>query len=243
MRRGSGGKSSGASRGRGSAASGGAQKKPRPTAQRAPRTEPARPVTEEPRTLRLGAVPGATPGRWIDTWQRRFPHVRLELVPLSFAGQRAAIVSGDVDLALVRAPFDRAGMHAIPLYDEIPVVIAAAESHLLAADELDPEDLAGEILLTSAEDALGELALPTAAASIPPLDTVADVVGTVAAGVGIAVVPMSLARLHHRKDVDYRVLRGGPVSPVILAWPADRTSADIEAFVGIVRGRTANSSR
>ncbi|MDQ4215667.1 LysR substrate-binding domain-containing protein [Microbacterium sp. ASV81] len=200
-------------------------------------------VAEEPRTLRVGAVPGATPGRWIDAWKDRMPHVALELVPLAFADQRTALTDGSVDLALVRGPFDAEGMHAIPLYEELAVVIASAESHLLAADELAPADLEGETLLTSAEDALGELDLPVSPARIPPLGTVADAIATAAAGVGIVVAPMSLARLHHRKDVEYRILRGAPLSPVLLAWPADATTPDVEAFVGIVRGRTANSSR
>ncbi|MGN8026753.1 LysR family substrate-binding domain-containing protein [Microbacterium sp. 22242] len=200
-------------------------------------------VAEAPRTLRLGTVPGTTPGRWIDAWQDRMPHVALALVPISFAAQRSALTEERADLALVRAPFDGEGMHTIPLYEERPVVIVSTESHLLAADELTPSDLEGETLLTSAEDVLGDLALPTAPSRIPPLDTIADAIATVATGVGIVVAPMSLARLHHRKDVEYRILRDAPVSPVLLAWPADATTPDIEAFVGIVRGRTANSSR
>ncbi|MFJ4165872.1 LysR family substrate-binding domain-containing protein [Microbacterium sp. NPDC089698] len=201
------------------------------------------PVAEEPRTLRLGAVPGATPGRWIDTWKERMPRVTLELVPLSFAAQRTALAEGAVDLALVRGPFDKEGMHAIPLYEELPVVIAGAESHLLATEELSPADLEGETLLTTHEDVLGDLDLPTTPSLIPPLGTIEDAVATVASGVGILVAPMSLARLHHRKDVDYRILRDAPVSTVLLAWPADATTPDIEAFVGVVRGRRATSSR
>jgi hypothetical protein len=54
---------------------------------------------------------------------------------------------------------------------------------------------------------------------------------------------MSLARLHRRKDTAYRLLRGVPVSTVALAWPAVRTTPAVEVFVGIVRGRTTNSSR
>ncbi|GAA4478999.1 LysR substrate-binding domain-containing protein [Microbacterium panaciterrae] len=203
----------------------------------------APPAAPEPRTLRLGAVPGATPGRWIDTWKDRMPLVTLELVPISFATQRAALTDGSVDLALVRAPFEKDGMHVIPLYDELPVVIASTESHLLAADELTPADLDGETLLTSTEDVLGELDLPVIPSRIPPLDTVEDAIATVASGAGIVVAPMSLARLHHRKDVEYRILRDVPVSSVLLAWPIEQATPDIEAFVGVVRGRTANSSR
>ena len=66
---------------------------------------------------------------------------------------------------------------------------------------------------------------------------------TAATGVGVVIVPMSLARLHHRKDVDYRPLVGGPASTVAFAWPAEGASDLVDVFIGIVRGRTANSSR
>ena len=75
-----------------------------------------------------------------------------------------------------------------------------------------------------------------------PTDTKAAV-ELAAAGVGILIVPMSLARLHHRKDVTYRTLAGGPTSSIALAWVAQRTTPEVEAFVGIVRGRSTRSSR
>lgn len=194
------------------------------------------------RTFRLGVVPGATPGKWIDTWKQRMPHVLLELVPIDFASQRAAL--GDVDAALVRRPIDDADeLHVIPLYDEVPVAVASAESHLMAADELTADDLVGEVLITPLDDVLGPLDLPTVAPSFPPVETTADAIATVATGVGILVVPMSLARLHQRKDLGYRPLLDAPTSSVALAWLRDRTTEDVETFIGIVRGRTANSSR
>ncbi len=171
------------------------------------------------------------------------PRTPLELVPLAVAAQRDAILSGEVDAALVRLPIDRDGLHVIALYDEVPVVVFPADSHLAAADELEAADLAGEVLVAARDDVLGFEASGTRAPAFDPPETTKDAIATVAAGVGIAVVPMSLARLHHRKDVAHRPLRGGPVSTVALAWDADRTTALVEAFVGIVRGRTANSSR
>ena len=193
--------------------------------------------------FRLGAIPGATPGTWIDRWHERRPHP-LELVLISVADQRRALVAGDVDAALVRLPIDREGLHVIALYDEVPVVVVSAESHLTAADELDLADLAGEIVIVPADDVL-RMPLPAGASapSFAPPETTADAIATVAAGVGVVVVPLSLARLHHRRDTAHRPLRGGPASSVALAWAADRTTPDVEAFVGIVRGRTANSSR
>ncbi|GAA3940153.1 hypothetical protein GCM10022383_17560 [Microbacterium soli] len=170
------------------------------------------------------------------------PHVELELVPMSFAEQREQLA--DVDLAFVRLPLRRTeDLHVIPLYDELPVVVASADSHLMAADELSADDLAGEVLITPADDVLGPLGLATVAPRFPTITTTADAVATVATGVGILVIPMSLARLHQRKDADHRILRGGPTSTVALAWPRDATTPDVETFVGVVRGRTANSSR
>ncbi|MFE6736334.1 LysR substrate-binding domain-containing protein [Microbacterium sp. NPDC057650] len=212
-------------------------KRPKPK-----KVAPREVVAETPRAFRLGAIPGATPGKWIDAWKTRMPHVDLELVPIEVAGQRAALT--DLDAALVRLPIDRPDdLHVIRLYDELPVVVASAESHLMAAETLTAADLDGEVLVTPLDDVLGPLDLPTVAPRFAPVATTEDAVATVATGTGVVVMPMSLARMHHRKDANYRVLEGGPTSAVALAWLRDRTTPDVEAFVGIVRGRTANSSR
>lgn len=208
-------------------------------APKASREQPAPP--EEPRTFRLGAIPGATPGKWIDAWKTRMPHVSLELVSITVADQRAAL--DDLDAALVRLPIDPTDLNVIPLYDEVPVVLAPIDSHLLAADELTRADLRDEVVMVPSDDVLGPLDIEgSVAPRFAPLST-ADAIETAASGVGVVIVPMSLARLHHRKDVDYRPLADGPPSTVALAWPQDRTTRDVETFVGIVRGRTANSSR
>lgn len=196
-----------------------------------------------PSTFTLGVIPGATPGKWIDIWKDRMPHTALELVPLAVADQRRALGDGEVDAAIVRLPLAKDGLHVIPLYDEVPVVVCAKDSHLTAADELDAADLDGEVLIVPQDDVLSlEVPGTVAPRFAAPADT-GEAIATVAAGVGIVIVPMSLARLHHRKDVEYRTLREGPVSTVALAWSAEDTSPAVDAFVGIVRGRTANSSR
>lgn len=211
----------------------------------APKAKPKpapRPPREAPRTFVLGAIPGATPGKWIGLWRERMPRVALELREIAVETQMAAL--DEVDAALVRLPLAASDdLHVIALYEEQPVVVMSTESHLTAADEVDLADLAGEIQITPADDVL-HLEIPDAVAPsfAPPADT-AEAIATVAAGVGIVVVPMSLARAHQRRDVEYRVLRDGPVSTVALAWLRERTTPDVEEFVGIVRGRTARSSR
>lgn len=240
MANGSGSRGRGGAARRGGSARAAANARPRPAPKTPRRAEPA--PRPEPREFRLGAVPGATPGKWIGVWRERLPHVALELREIAVATQRDAL--GDVDAALVRLPLAASDdVHVIELYEELPVVVAATESHLLAADELTLADLAGEIVIVPADDVLHtEVPDAVAPAFAPPADT-AEAIATVAAGVGVAIVPMSLARAHQRRDVDYRVLADGPRSTVALAWLRENTTDDVETFVGIVRGRTARSSR
>lgn len=197
---------------------------------------------EAPRTFRLGVIPGATPGKWIDAWKDRMPHVRLEVVPISVAGQRAAL--DELDAALVRLPVAGDDISAIPLYDELPVVVMSSESNLTVAAELTGDDLTGEIVIVPRDDVLGPIEIPgsVSPAFEAPADT-EEAIKTVAAGVGVVIVPMSLARLYQRKDLARRPFAGGPTSSVALAWIEARTTDDVETFVGIVRGRTAHSSR
>jgi DNA-binding transcriptional LysR family regulator len=73
--------------------------------------------------------------------------------------------------------------------------------------------------------------------------TTAAAIELVAAGAGLLVVPQSLARLHHRKDLTYRPLTDAPESQVALSWPEGETTELMEQFIGIVRGRSVNSTR
>lgn len=199
-----------------------------------------------PRTgvFRLGAVPGTTPGTWISRWRERLPGVELQLVPVEARDARELLDARSADAVLARLPLHTDGLHVIRLYDEVPVVVFEKDSHLAAADELRPIDLEGLVRIIPDDDAFPELVLTgTQAPAFSGTASTGEAIETVAAGVGIVVVPQSLARLHHRRDTDYRPLVGGPASTIVLAWIADETSPDVEAFVGIVRGRTARSSR
>ncbi|WP_460776184.1 LysR family substrate-binding domain-containing protein [Microbacterium sp. GXF7504] len=228
--------------GRPGAARGGARTPaPKPRTKPQPRPEPSPALPEGP--LRLGVIPGATPGKWLDVWQQRMPRNPVELTHLAVGEEAAALRDGSVDAVIARLPLDRDGLHVIPLYREVPVVVCGAESDLTVAEELRLEDLAGEVRIVPADDVLHTDLPGTVAPVFDAPATTEEAVATVAAGVGITVVPMSLARLHHRKDVTFRILADGPESPVGLAWPVEDASPLVDVFVGVVRGRSVNSSR
>ncbi|MFI2365914.1 LysR family substrate-binding domain-containing protein [Promicromonospora sp. NPDC019610] len=204
--------------------------------------------------FRLAYVPGATPGKWASVWHERLPDVRLELVQVEAGAVAAALETGDVDAAIGRLPVDKDVFSAIPLYEETSVVCFSRD-HLLAAlgddETVTAGDIAQDPVWVPGDDVLftGGRTVPGTVPADPdgnPLErvrTTADVVATVAANVGVAVLPMSLARLHRRKDVTYRPLADGPTAPVGLVWPIERTTDLVEELIGIVRGRTVNSSR
>jgi DNA-binding transcriptional LysR family regulator len=196
-----------------------------------------------PASFRLGYVPGVTPGKWARIWADRRPHVPLELVAATTAEAVDRIRAGGLDAGLVRLPIDRSGLHAIPLYTETTVVVVPKDHLLTAAEETTAADLAAEAVLRPQDDTLDWPDGPPgrAAAYEPP--TTADAVELVAAGVGVLVVPQSLARLHHRRDLTYRPLVDAPGSRVALTWPDAENTELMEEFIGIVRGRTVNSTR
>jgi len=187
------------------------------------------PAATAPQVFRLAIVPGVTPGKWVGTWRERLPDVALELVHVTALDGGDVLRSGAADAGLVRLPVDRTGLSVIPLYTEVPVVVVPADHAIAAFADVDVADLADEIVLHPLDDLLEWESLPGAPA--------------VVAGIGVLVVPQSLARLHHRRDVTYRPVTDGPGSQVALAWVEERTTDLVEELVGIVRGRTARSSR
>ncbi|MDN5599312.1 MAG: LysR family transcriptional regulator, partial [Brachybacterium sp.] len=105
--------------------------------------------------------------------------------------------------------------------------VVVGDEHVLSVlDEIHEEDLVEETELPQQDP-----------------DDAASRVAIAAAGVGYARMPLSLARLHHRKDAVHRPLVDGGPTRIALAWPREADDDTRQEFVGVVRGRTARSSR
>ncbi len=188
--------------------------------------------------FRVGFVTGSTPDKWARSWreQRREP---LELVPVTDDEQESMLRRDQLDMVIARLPVDRDGLHSVRLYDEVPVVVAGRDHFVAAAEEVVTDDLSDE-----------QLVLPHAGGWTPkadqlvwPVMTVAEAIETVAAGTGVVIVPMAIARLYARKDVVHRPVTDLEPTTVALIWLVERDDELTQAFVGVVRGRTARSSR
>lgn len=170
--------------------------------------------------LRLGHVPGVTLTKWQRVWEERF-RVPLSVQEVALPDQLTGLRDGSLDMCFVRLPIDRTDLHAIPLYEEQMVAWVAKDHAFAAADEVTVADLEGETVL-------------------PELDAVA--IDRVLVG-AVLVVPMSIARGASRRDLVYRPVTDAPPSPIALAWRMDDENPLLDEFIGVVRGRTANSSR
>ncbi|MGW3241203.1 LysR family substrate-binding domain-containing protein [Streptomyces sp. NPDC001070] len=197
---------------------------------------------DAPPSFRLAYVPGVTPAKWVRIWQERLPDIPLDLVMVSAAEAPGMLRGLDADAGFVRLPIDRTDLSAIPLYTETTVVVVPKDHLVSAADEVSVQDLADDVVFHPLDDTLEWQERPGRPAIERPATT-ADAVELVAAGVGLLVVPQSLARLHHRRDLTYRPVVDAPQSRVALSWREDTTTDMVEDFIGIVRGRTVNSTR
>jgi len=193
-------------------------------------------------SLTVGYVPGATPAKWARNWAQRHPAVTLTLTGLAAADAADAVRTGSVDVALLRLPTDTSGLAVIELYEETTVVVVPTDHLLSAADEVTAADLDGEPRLIPRDDVVDWLPAPGTGSDHRP-ETTDAAIELVAAGLGVLIVPQSLARLHHRKDLTYRPITEAPACVVALAVPEGPQSELVEEFIGIVRGRTPGSSR
>ncbi|WP_129657714.1 LysR family transcriptional regulator substrate-binding protein [Rothia uropygialis] len=227
---------------------------PAPTAREAPVGPPSEGLT-------VGFVPGVMPGKWFARWDERFGRsTPLERLALGEGAGLRALVSGNAHMVLVRTEtepecLDKTRFHAVHLYEEKPVVVMPVDHVLTIFDEVPLEELAEEFMLQEPEDipewaAVSNEKWNTSPRKLPSMRDTGDAVELVAAGLGLLIVPMSVARHHHRKDLTYRIVEDMPRRSVALAWHKDvdgsRSDEDenaLQEFVGITRGRKASSSR
>lgn len=185
---------------------------------------------------RLAVTPGVHPDRWLAVWRERLPDDVLRLAVRADAV--AAVRADEADAAVAAVPDDVTGLSVVRLYTETTVVVVPRDHWLTAADEVAMADLAGLTRVVGPDEPTG----------LPPTDRLeapgtAEALDLVAAGAGVAVMPWSVARLHARRDLVQRPVPDAPAVSVALCWRTGHDEPYAQELAGIVRGRTAGSSR
>lgn len=200
--------------------------------------------------LRLGAIPGATPDKWVARWRQRYPEFRLSVDYFDEAGQLDRIAQGTADVGYLRRREDQPDVdtdrfNRVLLYREDPVVCAAQDHWIAAAEEaVGWAEIEEESFLDPAEMTPGEQPdphEPLAGAELGRAERIA--LEVVASGAGLLVLPNSVARMLSRKDVVIRRVEGLPGYDVGLCWLRERDSDLIQEFIGVARGRKPGSGR
>lgn len=228
---------------------------------------PASPAVPEPTNepLRLGFARGVAPSKWKRRWRDMAPARPLALValPLAFGGQDRCIDAlrtepgdEDCDVLIERAAPDeqpagtagpQATRHALLLYRETIALVVSADHELAKQEHVSDADLAIVTLLDHPDHAPAwPAAEPWADPDWMPPHPVAAL-ELVAAGTGAILLPMPLAR-HLARKREHAILpvRTDPrlaPSTVWATWERERDGEDVQQLIGVLRGRTARSSR
>lgn len=198
-------------------------------------------------TLRIGFV-GSTiytsVPALVGRFRHLFPGVDVTLLQLTVARQVDLLLSGDIDVGLIRQSISSPRLKTLSLFKERFVAALPANHPLAVESAVNLRRLADEnFVCFSRQEApaihehlrrMCEAAgfTPRIALEAHPMSTV---VGLVASGAGIAIVPNSMQRLRI-VNVVYRKLTGTrESSEFFLVWRQDDESAILQNFLKVVK--------
>lgn len=196
--------------------------------------------------LRVGFVSSAsytTVPEAIRAFRQQRPRIDLVLNPLTSGEQIEQLLDGTLDLGLIRDPGDVPGLNLELLSTEDLVVVLPDTHHLAAAQELRPGDLEGEPMILFPYRLMPgfvarvlRLFEPLAAppAVVQQAIHQETVLGLVAAGLGISVLPESVQRFH-MPGITTRRFAGRPQTELHVARPFGSSPA-VDEFVLCLKG-------
>lgn len=236
-------------------------KRPQKSGKKATQPAKKKPVVAAPKperlpTIRLGFVRGIAPSKWAERWAMSVREQPLELVPVDLHEVEAART--EVDLLLERvAPgaipegsdATSRTRHAMHLYDETIALVVPADHEFAKQPEVSIEDLSLVTLLAHPDH---HPEWPSAQAWKDPAWEPTHAKATlelVATGMGGALMAQPLAR-HLAEKRSHAVIpvahKGASLLPgteIWASWQVERDGNDVQRLVGVLRGRTARSSR
>jgi DNA-binding transcriptional LysR family regulator len=197
--------------------------------------------------LSLGFVPSATNEVLppvLYEFQRRFPDVELYLHEMMPDQVVQRLHGRQIEVGFFYLPFDDSALDFKPVSRE-PLVVALPETHPLAEEPgIDLHTLDSEPFVLpmryNMPGLYGQVTEVCRQAGFNPRAVQKDVwlmqtiVGLVASGIGVALVPASL-RNFRRKGVVYRTVRGlSPTVEMGVIWRRGDSSAVLSAFLEVV---------
>ncbi|MGO1181874.1 MAG: LysR substrate-binding domain-containing protein [Micrococcaceae bacterium] len=183
--------------------------------------------------------------------RERHPGIRIDLEPLVTGDQLEALMQGRLDLGVVRDAPLHPGLDFTTLREERIVAVVPADHHLATSPVVEPADLAGEPLIlfpfTSMPGFVAKaLEVFREHGSSPQVVQQVinqeNVMGLVAAGVGISLLPESFSSVHHPRVIT-RGLTTAPTSMLQLAHVPAGLSPAATVLRDLLRAQRPTDSR
>lgn len=176
--------------------------------------------------------------------RKRFPGVDMRLREAGSRRLLEALAAGDLDLVLLRAPLKLPAYLRHRVHSSQKLVVVMPPGHVLAGSRgIHLSQLAAHVLVDYAEDdqTIGITPMVRELAQQSGVElqvswrvtTVGSVLGLVASGEGIGIVP-DHAALRASRSVVARVLKPPVNSELWLVWHQDRETPTVRQFLAIV---------
>src|SRR4051812_37187846 len=192
----------------------------------------------------LGAAALAILPRIVPPWRASAPDATLELVEGSSGEHIRALHDQRLDVAFVRPPTATAGLIVHPVWQEQVVAVLPASSDLSRRDPLRLSDLADEPFVlfprNSAPDFHDELTRACGRAGFTPAvafecTAMPTVVGLVAAGLGVSLVPRSISSIGIAGVVYRELADVRPVARIAMVLSATNVRPVVRHFIESVQ--------
>jgi DNA-binding transcriptional LysR family regulator len=183
--------------------------------------------------------------RLIILCRSRLPNVNIVLKEMVTVDQVEALLTGRVDVGLLRPPIDRAEFDTMRVTTEPLLAALPSGDPRLAKASLTLEDFGDQPFimysLESSEYFHSMLVKLFDGAAVSPnyvqhLSQIHSILGLVQSGLGAALVPEAASNLHF-DDIHFRVVHTRPARPVELyiAWRADNDNPALEPLLQLLR--------
>jgi len=178
----------------------------------------------------------------------KYPKVKFHLQEMTISQQIAALKELRIDAGILRGPINERELEAVTLFQEPFVAVVPADHKFAREKTLTIAQMAGQPLIQVYPSANRDFsrrmfgALLDRGHKLNVVQEVSDthtLIGLVAAGVGLSLVPASLQILKIAQ-VRYIPLREKtPMTTLQLVYNKDNSSAVLRNFVRMVQGKTA----
>lgn len=196
-------------------------------------------AAREPDTFTVGFVPGLIVTGPVRLLRERHPELTVDVVRTGWDPRVEVVRNGQADVSYARLPIDQRGLSTRPVLSEPRVAVLPIEHRLAGKDCIDIADLADDHLLQDPDavpewrDIATELRQAGRRPPLPVYYSVEEKLEHVAAGHGVAVLPLSTATFYTRPDVCHVSVSDIGPSQVCLVWDSARRSPLVQEFVAL----------